>query len=78
MNPSQLFEQDRFAVQGSGVEFFASQPGLVQTQLNMRKLDHSKLSANLIDISTRLGGQRAETASLCLQRPATDPTVAGA
>ncbi|BDA51111.1 Retinol dehydrogenase 12 [Coccomyxa sp. Obi] len=61
----------------SGVECFASQPGLVQTQLNMRKLDHSKLTSNLLDISTRIYGQRADRASLCLQRPASDPTVTG-
>lgn len=60
------------------MECFASQPGLVQTQLNMRKLDHSKLTSNLLDISTRIYGQRADRASLCLQRPASDPTVTGA
>ncbi len=66
-----------YDLQGSGVECFASQPGLVQTQLNMRKLDHSKLTSNLLDISTRIYGQRADRASLCLQRPASDPTVTG-
>ena len=60
------------------MEVFASQPGLVQTELNGRKLDHRKLSAMTIDISTKLIGKDARTASLCLQRPATDPTVAGA
>ena len=60
------------------MEVFASQPGLVQTQLNMRKLDHGKLTANLVDLATRVYGQRADKASLCLQRPASDPTVDGA
>lgn len=64
--------------QGTDVEVFASQPGLVQTELNGRKLDHRKLSAISVDISAKIIGKDARTASLCLQRPATDPTVSGA
>jgi len=63
--------------QGTDVEVFISQPGLVQTPLNGRKLDHSKLIAISVDIATKIYGQSAERASLCLQRPATDPNVTG-
>jgi len=66
------------AVQGTNVEAFLSQPGLVQTPLNGRKLDHKKLVAIGVDIATKVYGQSAERASLCLQRPATDPNVTGA
>ena len=66
-----------FRVQGSNVDVFAAQPGLVQTQLNARKLDHRKLSAVGVDLAAKLIGQSADRASLCLQRPATDPAVAG-
>ncbi len=64
-------------LQGTDVEVFLSQPGLVQTPLNGRKLDHSKLVAMGVDIATKVYGQSAERASLCLQRPATDPDVTG-
>ena len=64
-------------VQGTDVEVFLSQPGLVQTPLNARKLDHSKLVAISVDIATKIYGQSAARASLCLQRPATDPHVRG-
>ena len=64
-------------VQGSNVDVFAAQPGLVQTQLNARKLDHRKLSAVGVDLAAKLIGQSADRASLCLQRPASDPAVAG-
>lgn len=66
-----------FGVQGSDVEAFASQPGLVQTELNGRKLDHRKLTAISVDIAAKLIGKDARSASLCLQRPASDPTVTG-
>jgi dehydrogenase/reductase SDR family protein X len=64
-------------LKGTDVEVFLSQPGLVQTPLNGRKLDHSKLVAMGVDIATKVYGQSAERASLCLQRPATDPDVTG-
>lgn len=64
-------------LKGTDVEVFISQPGLVQTPLNGRKLDHSKLIAISVDIATKIYGQSAERASLCLQRPATDPNVTG-
>ena len=64
-------------MQGSDVECFASQPGLVQTELNGRKLDHRKLTAISVDIAAKVMGKDARSASLCLQRPATDPTVTG-
>ena len=64
-------------MQGSNVDVFAAQPGLVQTQLNARKLDHRKLSAVGVDLAAKLIGQSADRASLCLQRPASDPAVAG-
>ena len=60
------------------MEVFASQPGLVQTELNGRKLDHRKLSAVAIDLSTKVYGQHADKAAVCLTRPASDPNVAGA
>ena len=64
-------------LQGSGVECFISQPGLVATPLNGRKLDHQKLTANLVDLATKVYGQSPARGSLCLQRPATDPSVTG-
>ncbi len=64
-------------MQGTNVDVFASQPGLVQTQLNGRKLDHSKLTAIAVDLAAKAIGQTAEKASYCLQRPASDNTVAG-
>ena len=64
-------------IQGTGVEVFLSQPGLVQTPLNARKLDHSKVVAIGVDLATKVYGQSATRGSLCLQRPATDPNVAG-
>ncbi len=64
-------------MQGSGVEFFISQPGLVQTELNNRKLDSSKFFSNVIATITKLSGQDAASASLNLQRPAMDPAVSG-
>ena len=63
--------------QGSNVDVFAAQPGLVATQLNGRKLDHRKLSAVGVDLAAKVIGQNAERASLCLQRPSSDPAVAG-
>jgi hypothetical protein len=60
------------------VECFASHPGLINTELNNRKLDRSKLSAILINIAAKTGGQRAEIASYCIQRPSSDPNVTGA
>ena len=62
---------------GQGVESFISQPGLVNTPLNGRKLDKNKLVARAVDISATVYGQKPEVASYCLQRPATDPTVSG-
>ena len=64
-------------MQGTNVDVFASQPGLVQTELNGRKLDHSKLTAIAVDLAAKVIGQTAERASFCLQRPASDNTVAG-
>jgi NAD(P)-dependent dehydrogenase (short-subunit alcohol dehydrogenase family) len=64
-------------LKGSNVEAFISQPGLVQTPLNARKLDHSKLVAISVDLATKVYGQNAARAALCLQRPATDPNVTG-
>lgn len=64
-------------VQGTGVEVFLSQPGLVQTPLNARKLDHSKIVAIGVDLATKVYGQSPVRGSLCLQRPATDPNVSG-
>lgn len=64
-------------MQGTNVDVFASQPGLVQTQLNGRKLDHSKPIAISVDLAAKTIGQNAEKASYCLQRPASDNTVAG-
>jgi hypothetical protein len=40
--------------QGSNVESFLSQPGLVQTELNARKLDHRKWSAIGVDLATKV------------------------
>ena len=76
---SEMLLADRLkpASQGSGVEFFISQPGLVQTQLNNRKLDSSKFFSNVIATLTKLSGQDAASASLNLQRPAMDPNVSG-
>ena len=54
-----------------------SQPGLVKTELNGRKLDKRKLSAIGVDLATKVYGQDAEQAANCLIRPATDPTVEG-
>ena len=59
------------------MEVFLSQPGLVQTPLNARKLDHSKIVAIGVDLATKVYGQSATRGSLCLQRPATDPNVSG-
>ena len=64
-------------MQGSDVEAFASQPGLVQTELNGRKRDHRKLTAISVDIAAKIMGKDARSASLCLQRPAAEPTVTG-
>ncbi len=66
------------SAQGSNVDVYASQPGLVNTELNGRKLDHGKFSANAINVAAKTGGQKAEIASYCLQRPAADPAVTGA
>ena len=65
-------------VQGTGVDCMISQPGLVKTELNGRKLDHRKLSAIGVDLATKVYGQDASQAANCLIRPATDPTVDGA
>ena len=46
---------------------------LCKTELNGRKLDHRKLSAVAIDLSTKVYGQHADKASVCLTRPASDP-----
>lgn len=64
-------------LKGTGVEVFLSQPGLVQTPLNARKLDHSKIVAIGVDLATKVYGQSPVRGSLCLQRPATDPNVSG-
>ena len=64
-------------LQGTDVEVFLSQPGLVQTPLNGRKLDHKKLVAIGVDIATKVYGQGADRAANCLKRPATDPNVRG-
>ena len=64
-------------VQGTGVDCMISQPGLVKTELNGRKLDHRKLSAIGVDLATKVYGQDASQAANCLIRPATDPTVDG-
>lgn len=60
------------------MEVFASDLGLAQTQLNGRKLDPWKLLTAVVKILTKVYGQSAEQGSLSLQRPATDPNVAGA
>ena len=59
------------------MDCFLSQPGLVKTELNGRKLDHRKLSAIGVDLATKVYGQDAEQAANCLIRPATDPTIEG-
>ena len=59
------------------MESFLSQPGLVKTPLNDQKLDYNKLTSRLVQISTKVYGQQPEVASVCLQRPASDPNVAG-
>jgi len=64
-------------MQGTGIDCLISQPGLVKTELNGRKLDHRKLSAIGVDLATKVYGQDAEQAANCLIRPATDPTVEG-
>ncbi len=64
-------------MQGTGVDCLISQPGLVKTPLNGRKLDHRKLSAIGVDLATKVYGQDASQAANCLIRPATDPTVEG-
>ncbi len=63
--------------QGTGIDCLISQPGLVKTPLNGRKLDHRKLSAIGVDLATKVYGQEASQAANCLIRPATDPTVEG-
>ena len=64
-------------LQGTGIDCLISQPGLVKTELNGRKLDHRKATAIGVDLATKVYGQDAEQASNCLIRPATDPTVEG-
>ena len=64
-------------MQGTGIDCLISQPGLVKTPLNGRKLDHRKLSAIGVDLATKVYGQEASQAANCLIRPATDPTVEG-
>lgn len=64
-------------MQGTGIDCLISQPGLVKTELNGRKLDHRKLSAIGVDLATKVYGQDASQAANCLIRPATDPTVEG-
>ncbi|CAL5228139.1 g11218 [Coccomyxa viridis] len=64
-------------LQGTGIDCLISQPGLVKTPLNGRKLDHRKLSAIGVDLATKVYGQEASQAANCLIRPATDPTVEG-
>ncbi|KAK9839194.1 hypothetical protein WJX81_000665 [Elliptochloris bilobata] len=64
-------------LKGSNVDVFVAQPGLVQTELNGRKLDHRKLSAVSVDLAAKLIGQKADRASFCLQRPSSDPSVTG-
>lgn len=64
-------------MQGSGVEVFLSQPGLVQSPLTTRKLDHKKAIANVMELSARVYGHGPKPGSLCLQRPATDPDLRG-
>lgn len=64
-------------MQGSGVEAFMCQPGLVQSNLTTTKLDKSKVIANLMEVSSRVYGQNVERGSLCLQRAATDPLLKG-
>ena len=67
----------RHVVQGQGIECFTANPGIVNTPLNGPKLDHNKLTGNLMDISSSLAGQTTEEASICITRAATDPALAG-
>lgn len=64
-------------MQASGVEVFSANPGIINTPLNRRKLDHSKFTGWSVDIFTRIYGQKTERAAVCLTRPATDPALAG-
>ena len=64
-------------MQGQGIECFTANPGIVNTPLNGPKLDHNKLTGNLMDISSSLAGQTTEEASICITRAATDPALEG-
>ena len=64
-------------LQGTGIDCLISQPGLVKTELNGRKLDHRKATAIGVDLATKPIIKNSEQAANCLIRPATDPTVEG-
>ena len=59
------------------MESYISQPGLVDTDMNRSKLDPGKFVTKVVSLATSMSGQRAEIAAACLQRPATDPSLAG-
>ena len=64
-------------LQGTGVEAFAAHPGLTQTPKVVKEYSPKVLAVYPLAISTLLWGQSPWRASLCLERPATDPIVAG-
>ena len=72
-----MFLKKFTGLQGQGIECFTANPGIVNTPLNGPKLDHNKLTGNLMDITSSLAGQSTEEASICITRAATDPALEG-
>ena len=63
-------------MQGSGVEVFLCQPGLVSSAL-YAKADYGKLTTNLINVTQKIYGQSPARGCLGELRAATDPTIEG-
>lgn len=69
-------EEARLVLQGTGVEFYAAQPGLVSSPL-YSKGDKRKLSLNLVNFVQSFYGQAPVRGCRSLLRAVTDPELTG-